>query len=78
MSDSEEKNTTDVNAPIVIDLGKHKSKRVKRLKKGKAGRLTDEVQDCIAELQNSGAFSAPVQPVIIVVREKKKRKRWMW
>lgn len=67
-----------VNAPIVVDLGKHKRKQVKRLKKGKAGKLMDEVQECLQELKTSEVTSDSVQPVIIVVREKKKRRRWGW
>lgn len=67
-----------VNAPVVVDLGKHKRKQVKRLKKGKAGKLMDEVQECLQELKTSEVTSDPVQPVIIVVREKKKRRRWGW
>ena len=75
---SEKENTKDVNAPVVIDLGKRKRKMVKRLKKGKPGRLMNEIQDCLEELQSSDVISDSAQPVIIVVREKKKRKRWAW
>ena len=75
---SKKENTKDVNAPVVIDLGKRKRKMVKRLKKGKPGRLMNEIQDCLEELQSSDVISDSAQPVIIVVREKKKRKRWTW
>ena len=74
---SEEKETTEVNAPVLIDLGKHKRKRVKQLRKGKAGRLLDEGKDCIAELQGSGTINDSIQPVVIIVHEKK-RKRKFW
>ncbi len=77
-SSDEEKTTADVNAPILIDLGKHKRKWVKRLKKGKPGRLMDEVKECITELQNNDTIPSSAQPVIIVVREKRKRRRWGW
>ncbi len=72
----EEKDTGETQAPILIDLGKHKSKRVKALRKGHSGGLLDEVQACVAELQSSGSIDASAQPVIIVVSEKKKRRFW--
>jgi hypothetical protein len=70
------------NAPILIDLGKHKRRRVRKLKKGKPGRLMDKVEDCIEGLQSEG-LSNSAQPVIVVVREKKKKRRrnsyrWWW
>ena len=67
-----------VNAPILIDLGKHKRKQIKKLRNGKAGKLMDNVQECIQELKTSETISDSVQPVIVVVREKKKRQRWGW
>lgn len=65
-------------APIIIDLGKHKRKRIKKLRKGKPGRLLDEVQDCIEELKASETIAETAQPVVIVVREKRKRNKWKW
>jgi Family of unknown function (DUF6200) len=62
----------DAKAPVIIDLGKHRRKRIKGLRKG-TGRLVDEVSSCLDELKASGAIGANAQPVIIVVREKRRR-----
>jgi hypothetical protein len=66
-----------VNAPIVVDLGKHRRKQVKKLRNGKPGKLMDDVKECIKELKTNEAISESVQPLIVVVREKRKRgRRW--
>ena len=77
-SSDEENNTPTANAPIIIDLGKRKAKSIKRLRKGKPGRLSDEVEECLEELKSNDVISESVQPVVIIVREKKKRKAWSW
>jgi hypothetical protein len=53
---------------IVVDLGSKTRKQIKRLRKGK-GKLMDKVNECLSELKASGAISAAVQPVVIVVKE---------
>lgn len=58
--------------PLIIDLGKHRRKDVKRLRQG-AGPLVDEIASCLSELRQSGQIAADAQPVVIVVREKKKK-----
>ena len=65
------------DAPLIIDIGKHKRRRVKQLRKGR-GRLMDTVNECIDELKDNGAISGSEQPAIIVVREKKKRRKRFW
>ena len=60
-------------APIVVDLGKHRRKAVKALRRGQ-GKLMSEVANCIQELQSAGTLSASVQPVVIIVREKRRRR----
>ena len=75
MAKATETSTTDstlgvvVNPPVLLDLGEHKPKRVKQLRKGK-GKLLDEITTTIDELKSNGVISASAQPVIIVVREK--------
>lgn len=64
---------TETKTPIIIDLGKHRRKRVKDLRRG-TGRLADEVNDCILELQAAGTISPSAQTVVVVVREKRKSK----
>ena len=65
--------TSETKAPIIIDLGKQRRKRVKDLRRG-TGRLAEEVNDCIRELQASGSISSTAQPVVIVVQQKRKTK----
>jgi hypothetical protein len=60
---------TERVSPIVLDLGKHKKKVVKRLRNGK-GKLLDEAMESIVELQRVGSIPQSAQPVIVVVREK--------
>jgi Family of unknown function (DUF6200) len=61
------------SAPIILDLGKKKRSIIKQLCNGE-GPLLEEVNDCIDELQTSGTIAAKAQPVVIVVREKRKPK----
>lgn len=68
--------TQSVYAPIIIDFGTQKRKHVKRLRKGKPGKLLDDVQDCLEELKANGTVAESVQPVIVVVKEKNKKPRW--
>ncbi|WP_437670509.1 hypothetical protein [Sorangium sp. So ce131] len=69
--------TTDaavVQQPIIIDLGKKSRKRVKKLRKGKPGRLLDKVHEVIAEISEAGALPRSTQPVVVIVRERRKNK----
>lgn len=61
------------SSPVIIDLGKHKRKQVKKLRRGE-GKLLDDVNGAVAELRTAGTLGADVQPVIIVVREKRSNK----
>jgi len=67
----------EVADPIIIDLGKQKKKRIKKLRKG-YGRLADDVADAIDELKASGVVEGNAQPVIVVVRQKKKKNAFGW
>lgn len=59
---------------LVIDIGKkQKKKDIKRLRKGR-GKLTDKLKDVIDELRADNSIAADAQPIVIVVREKAKRK----
>lgn len=66
---------TAVAEPIIIDLGKQKKKRIKRLRQG-YGRLAEDVAEAVEELKASGVVEGAAQPVIVVVREKKKKSAW--
>ena len=58
--------------PVVIDLGKHRKKRVKELRQGKPGKLLQEVSNAIEALRAQKAIAHDAQTVIVVVREKSK------
>lgn len=60
--------------PIVIKLGKKNRKQVRKLRRGKPGRLLDRVEDAIAHLRENGDMAAQTQPVVIVIRERPKRR----
>lgn len=64
-----------IDAPVIIDLGKQKRKKVKALRVG-TGELMDEIQAAISEIRRAGRISSTAQPVIIVVTEKPKSKRF--
>lgn len=53
---------------VIIDLGRHSKKRVKKLRKG-AGRLMTDVEAAIDELRERGVVAEGAQPVVVLVRE---------
>jgi hypothetical protein len=67
-------NVTLDGGVLLIDLGKHSRKQIKRLRQG-TGKLIDEVQKCMQELRAAGTVSESAQPVIMLVREKQGRLR---
>jgi len=58
--------------PIILDLGKKRRKQIKLLKKG-TGKLMNEVQDCMQELKQAGRIAEHARPVIVLVRERRRR-----
>ncbi|MCI0459572.1 MAG: hypothetical protein L0Z62_21700 [Gemmataceae bacterium] len=66
---SEGRNEGKNKDTIVVDLGRKGRRQIKRLRQGK-GKLMDKVNECLNELKASGTISGPVQPVVIVVKEK--------
>ena len=61
---------------LVVDIGKkYKKKHIRRLRKGR-GRLMGKVQRLVAELTDGGAVEGNVKPIVIVVRQKRKKGRW--
>ena len=61
--------------PILVDLGRHKKKRIKKLRKG-GGPLLDIVHSSLDELKSQGHVAENAQPVIVVVREKEEKDSW--
>jgi hypothetical protein len=69
--------TSDSSAaasPVVIYIGKRKRSQVRKLTKGR-GPLLGVVSDTIADLEQSGVVQAGAQPVILVVRDKGRKKK---
>jgi hypothetical protein len=70
-------NDLEVTEPIIIDLGKQKAKRIKKMLKGR-GKLWFEVEDVIAEVNEMLAEELEgktIIPLIIVYEKKPKQKR---
>jgi hypothetical protein len=66
--------TATLSAPIIVDLGKTKRKKVKQLKKGR-GSLLDDVQDALQEVATSlGEQASGKQLVPVVLLYQRKRK----
>jgi hypothetical protein len=61
-------------APIIIDLGKAKRKRIRALKKGR-GPLMQEVASVIEEVKSrmGDAASKDVIPIVAIYRQKRRR-----
>jgi hypothetical protein len=74
---SESGKTSDSAAPVVVDIGKKNRKQIKQLREGR-GKLLDEVYGVIAELRIAGSISAGAQPVVVVVRPRRKNRSLLW
>ena len=73
MADGERDEGSEEQAIMVVELRKKfKKKDVKRLRKGR-GKLMRRVEDLVEDLQAEDALEGPV---VIVVREKRKKRRW--
>ena len=60
---------------VLVDLGKQKKKNAKRLAKG-TGPLFDDVLETLEGLKADGVIKEGAQPVVFVVREKRKKRFW--
>jgi hypothetical protein len=68
----------EITEPIIINLGKQKRKRIKKLLKGR-GRLLDEVEDVVDEvtlLLDEELDGKVVVPLILVYQKKAKKKKY--
>jgi hypothetical protein len=61
--------------PVIINLGKHKRKRVRRLRKGR-GRLVGDVYDAIDDLRAAGEIGENDRPIVMIVRQKRKKRKY--
>jgi hypothetical protein len=60
---------------VILDLGKKRRKQIKRLRKGN-GRLMDQVNDTVAQLQEDETIDPASQVVVVVVKEKQRKRGW--
>ena len=61
---------------IVVDLGKKRRKQIRRARQGR-GKLMDQMQTVLEDLRANGTIAAGAQPVLMVVRQRRRRNsRW--
>lgn len=58
---------------VVIDLGKKNRKQVRKLRRGKPGRLMNRIEEAMGHLEESGALAGDVQPIVVIVKERSRR-----
>ena len=68
------KPSTSTPNPLIVDLGKKRPKQIKQLRKGR-GKLFDKVNSTLQELKTANTISANAEPVVVIVRERRKRTR---
>lgn len=76
-SSPEQETVTEMTQPIIVDLGKQKSKKLKQLKKGE-GELWDEIFEVMAEVKDmlgEEADGKMLVPIVMVYEKKRKRQR---
>jgi hypothetical protein len=71
-ADTDETSATAKPGTVIIDLGKKKRSQVKKLRKGQ-GKLMEDVNELVADMQKDGTMQSKDQQVVVVVREKKRR-----
>ena len=77
MAEESVKTSTEMTQPVIIDLGKQRSRALKSLKKGE-GKLWDEVLDVIEEVKEllgTDADGKVLVPIILLYRERSRRRR---
>lgn len=77
MVNEEMATSTEMTQPIIIDLGKQRSKLIKEMKKGE-GKLWDEVlevADEVKEMLGAEADGKVLLPIVMVYQEKAGRRR---
>jgi hypothetical protein len=62
-------------APIIVDIGKSSRKEVRKLRKGKPGKLMSQVAETVEHLRENGVLAAGVTPLVIIVRQRRSRRR---
>lgn len=62
---------------IILEFGRQKKKRIRDLREGR-GQMFRKVIKAISELQQAGEVGDSVQPVIVIVKEKKSSRKGFW
>jgi hypothetical protein len=65
--------TAPQGAITVVDLGRRSKKQIKRLRKGE-GRLLDRVEQTVGQLKADKEIDPKSEVVVVVVKQKDKRK----
>jgi hypothetical protein len=63
--------------PVVVDLGKKRRRQIKKLRRGQ-GKLMDEINHLVEELRTSGSIGSTTQPLVVVVRQKRRSRSVGW
>ena len=71
---NQEAKVETTNEPIVISMGKKTRRQIRKLRNGKPGRLMNRVEEAIERLRDDNTLDQSAQPVVIVVRQRAKRK----
>jgi hypothetical protein len=77
MAEEAVKTSTEMTQPVIIDLGKQRSRTLKDLKQGE-GKLWDEVLDVVDEVKEmlgADADGKVLVPIIMLYEEKSSRRR---
>lgn len=77
MAEESVKTATEMTQPVIIDLGKQRSRALKELKKGE-GKLWDEVFEVVDEVKDmlgADAEGKVLVPVIMLYQERSGRRR---
>lgn len=72
MTDSTE---VKVAPMVVLDFGKKKQRDIKRLRKGR-GRLMKRLNETLDELKAANTIDASGQPIVVVVRQRARRRKF--
>jgi hypothetical protein len=76
MAEETVRTSTEMTQPIIIDLGKQKSRAIKNLKRGE-GKLWDEVLDVVEEVKDmldTDADGKVLVPIVLIYRERSRRR----
>lgn len=57
---------------VIVDIGKGTRKQVRKLRKGKPGKLLSRVDEAVAHLRSTGAVAEGTQVVVLIVRERRR------